>query len=145
MRDHLVCATTSVNKHILQSLLIPIVLAAISGCGELTDAATRLASDIEAGADHLGSEPGATYTIEHKTPSYPGQCTGPYTVQLDKVGALIIWCKDSAGETTDSHSTSYHSRFVDTPRTRILDKPAGSTLIIDLERQNGRAAITDVR
>lgn len=44
-----------------------------------------------------------------------------------------------------SHSTTYHSRFVDTPRTWILDKPAASTLTIDLQRQGGRAVIVDVR
>ena len=35
--------------------------------------------------------------------------------------------------------------FVDTPRTWIVDKGAGETLIIDLERRGGRAVITDVR
>jgi hypothetical protein len=65
-------------------------------------------------------------------------------VQLDKVGALIIWCKDETGTTVSSHSTSYHARFVDTPQTYILEKPAGSTLIIDIERRAGRAVITSV-
>ena len=38
-------------------------------------------------------------------------------MQLDKVGAMIVWCKDAAGE----------------------------TLILDLERRGGRAVITEVR
>jgi hypothetical protein len=122
-----------------------ILLAAVSGCDAFTDAATRLASDIEAGANRLGGEDGATYSIRHKTPSKPGECEGPYTVQLDKVGALVIWCKDTSGHTVSSHSTSYHARFVDTPKTYILDKPVGSTLTIDIERRNGRAVVTDAR
>jgi len=116
----------------------------VAGCDIFTDPATRLASGIEAGASQLGSENGDTYSIQNLTPSKPGECVGPYTVQLDKVGALIIWCKDAAGHVVSSGSTSYHARFVDTPRTYIVDKPAGSTLTIDLERRNGRAVIVDV-
>ncbi len=103
------------------------MLIAVTGCDVVTDAATRLAY------------------VRHQTPSASGQCTGPYTVQLDKVGAIIIWCKDASGETVSSHSTSYHGRYVDTPTTHLLDKEAGSTLTIDLERRSGRAIVTDVR
>ncbi|MDP9197968.1 MAG: hypothetical protein M3O07_01970 [Pseudomonadota bacterium] len=106
---------------------ILIVLIAVTGCDVVTDAATRLAY------------------VRHQTPSASGQCTGPYTVQLDKVGAIIIWCKDASGETVSSHSTSYHGRYVDTPTTHLLDKEAGSTLTVDLERRSGRAIVTDVR
>jgi hypothetical protein len=71
---------------------------------------------------------------------------GPYRVQLDKVGAIIVWCKDAAGDTTvSSHSTSYHARFVDTVETRIVDKPAKEALVIDLERRGGRVVIVGVR
>jgi hypothetical protein len=126
--------------------MVPIAaLAMLAACGIGTDAATRLASDIEAGAGHLGGEPGARYTIRHATPSRAGECTGPYKVQLDRVGAIVIWCKDEAGNTVSSHSTSYHARFVDTPGTFIVDKPARSTLEIDLERRGGRAVIANVR
>lgn len=62
-------------------------------------------------------------------------------MQLDKAGALIVWCKDAAGNVVASGSTSYHARFIDTPATYILDKPAGSTLAIDLERRAGRVVV----
>lgn len=114
-------------------------------CGVATDPATRLAADIEAGADRLLAQDGATDSILHATPSRPGQCEGPYKVQLDKVGAMIVWCKDAAGRTVSSHSTSSHARYVETPQTYLVDKGVGETLIIDLERRRGRAVITDVR
>jgi len=79
-------------------------------------------------------------------PSKKGECDNSYKVQLDKVGALIIWCKDKKNnQTLSSHSTSYHSRFVDTPHTYILEKSAGGTLFIELERRNGRVVIADVK
>ena len=131
------------GKRTWLSLLV--LLAVNAGCGIPTDAATRLASDIEAGESRLGREGGASYSIQHHTPSKPGECIGPYTVQLDKVGALIVWCKDDSGKTVSSHSTSYHARFIDTPQTYVLEKPAGSTLTIDIERRGSRAVVTDVR
>jgi hypothetical protein len=124
-------------------LLLLILLPTRAGC--VTDAATRLAYDIEAGAGRLGKADGARYSIFHNVPSKSGECMGPYTVQLDKVGALIIWCKDDSGHTVSSHSTSYHARFVDTPRTWILEKPAGEALTIDIERRHDRAVIAGVR
>lgn len=121
------------------------LLALAQSCDSFTDPATRLAADIEAASNRLGGAAGAAYTASHKTPSKAGDCAGPCTVQFDRVGALIVWCKDAAGATVSSHSTTYHARFVDTQRTFILDKPPGSALAIDLERRNGRAVIVDVR
>jgi hypothetical protein len=117
----------------------------LAACGFATDPATRLAADLEAGAGQLRPDNGATDSVHHATPSRAGQCDGPYRVQLDKVGAMIIWCYDAAGNTVSSHSTSSHSRAVDTPRTWIVDKGAGETLIVDLERRGDRAVITNVR
>jgi hypothetical protein len=64
-------------------------------------------------------------------------------VQLDKVGALIVWCKDMAGNTVASGSTTWHSRFIDTPQTHIVEKDAGTTLVIEIERRAGRAVVID--
>lgn len=127
--------------------MILIVAAAIAAtaCDFATDPATRLAYDIEAGAEILGSENGATFNIRHATPSKSGECSGPYKAQLDKVGALILWCQDAAGETVSSHSTSYHARFVEMPQTYLIDKEAGETLTLELERRGGRAVIVGLR
>lgn len=122
-----------------------VALLGLAACDFATDPATRLAADLEAGAGQLRTENGATDSVHHTTPSRAGECDGPYKVQLDKVGAMIIWCKDATGKTVSSHSTSSHAPYVDTPRTWIVDKGAGETLIIDLERRGGRAVITGVR
>jgi hypothetical protein len=122
-------------------VLLPVLL--LAGC--ITDAATRLAFDIKAGAARVGPADGASHVVEHRTPSRARECVDRYTVQLDKVGALIIWCMDGTGTTVvSSHSTSYHNRFVDTPRTYILEKGARETLLIRLERRQGRVVIAEV-
>jgi len=126
----------------LRRLLPLLLLMLVIACGFATDAATRLAYDIEAAVDLLGENEGARYTVYHQTPSKTGECEGSYKAQLDKVGALIIWCYDAEGQTVSSHSTTYHARFADTTQTYLLDKPAGATLTIELERRRGRAVIT---
>jgi hypothetical protein len=124
----------------------PVAIAAGLLVGCVTDAATRLAYDLEAAVGRLGREDGATYTLRHRVPSKSGECVGPYRVQLDKVGAIIIWCKDAFGDkTVSSHSTSYHRRFVVTPETHILDKPASEALIIELQRRGGQAVVASVQ
>ena len=78
------------SRRLKLTLTIFSFLALTAGCDAFTDAAIRIAYDIEAGAGHLGKEAGAIYSIRHKTPSKSGECVGPYMVQLDKVGALVI-------------------------------------------------------
>jgi hypothetical protein len=109
-----------------------------------TDAATRLAADIKAGAERTGRGAGATTLVQHEAPSRRGHCDGPYKVQVDKVGAIIVWCYDAGGNTVSSHSTSMHRPTVDTRETFIVDKGAGETLSIRLERLDGRVVITGV-
>lgn len=116
----------------------------LSGCGVFTDAATRLAFDIESSARKLKAD-GDRITLHHEMPSRPGECAGPYTVQLDKVGALVLWCRDADGKVLSSPGTSHHSRFVQTPETYYLHKGAGETLVIELERRGRHAVIIDVR
>lgn len=119
--------------------------AILSGCfGNFTDAATRLAADVQDGADRVGESEGAFTVVEHATPSRDGECEGPYKVQADKVGAIVIWCYDAAGNTVSSHSTTSHSTRVDSRATFIVDKGAGEPLHVRLERIAGRIVITDV-
>ena len=119
------------------------LLAALAGCSWLSDPATRLAYDLEAASGDLADEEGARLILVHETPSAAGQCEGAYRVQLDDVGALIVWCFDASGATVSSHSTTYHRSYVDTARTIIVDKPAGAPLRVELVRRNGRATIAE--
>lgn len=131
------------QRAMIRRTLLPFLLL-LTGC--FTDAATRLAYDIETSSQQVGNTDGARFTLAHRTPSKRGECEDGYKVQLDKVGAIIIWCKDKEGaQVVSSHSTSYHRRFVDTLQTTILEKKAGETLFIELERREGRIIIAEVR
>ena len=133
------------RRHLARLVPALVLAGVVAGCDLFTDAATRLAYDLESASTRLGSAPGSRYTLVHRTPSKSGECEGPYVVQVDRVGAIIVWCKDASGTTVSSHSTTYHGRFTDTPATVIVEKPAREPLTIDLERRNGRAAIVAVR
>lgn len=124
---------------------IPVLVAMLllPGCGAFTDAATRLASDIEAAAGKLKKD-GDRVTLHHQTPSRRGQCDGAYSVQLDEVGALVFWCRDDDGKVVSSPGTSSHRRFVRTLETYRVDKQAGEPLVIELERRGREAVIVDV-
>lgn len=131
-------------RYLIPRTLLLFSLLLLTGC--FTDAATRIAYDIETAAKRVGHFENSQFALAHHTPSKKGECDNSYKVQLDKVGALIIWCKDEKNDqTVSSHSTSYHSRFVDTPDTYILEKNARETLFIELERRNGRVVIADVK
>lgn len=129
----------------MRSALIFLSLLLLAGCHVLTDPATSLAYAIEAGASHLPSTDGARCTIRYEPPGSVAADGGSYAVQFDKVGALIVWYKDAGGKVVDSGSTSFLARFVDTPRTYKIDKPGDAPLLIDLEREHGRAVIVGVR
>lgn len=138
------CEAPSPAAAATRALMILVAALALSGCW--TDAATRLAQDLKSGAARLGPNEGAKASLVHRVPSRAGECTGPYRVQLDRVGAIIVWCKDATGAVTvSSHSTTSHGRIVDTPETYIVDKAAGEPLMIGLERLGGRVLISSAR
>jgi hypothetical protein len=124
------------------ALLALLAILALTSCDLLYDPATRLDAKIDAAADHLGNSEGATSIIKYRPPDIGRNSS--YAVQFDKVGALIVWYKNLEGTVTASGSTSHIAGFVDIPRTYMVEKPAGATLTIELERMHGRAVIAAV-
>lgn len=131
------------HPHLAAALLLTVALGA---CGDfLTDGATPLAYELEAGAKALGPSEHARLTLTHRPKASPEGCAGAYKLQLSAHAGLVIWCFDGAGKTTGSHITTYHLRFVDVPQTWILDKAAQTPTTLELERRNGRATVVAVR
>lgn len=132
--------------------LIPHVITAallllLSSCADfLTDGATRVAYELEQASAKLPAKNHARYVMQHLPKPRPEGCEGAYRLQLSADSLLGIWCFDSrSGAVTGSHTTTYHLRFVQVPRTWIVDKRSGEQTIITLERQTGRAVVVDVR
>lgn len=113
----------------------------LAGCTVMEDEATSLAYELERGVRQLDGKDGSTQIVVHDAKSRAPSNVRSLTVQFDKVGALIVWYKDAAGKVIESGSTSYHSRFVDTPETIIVDAQIESPLSIELHRRSGRAVV----
>jgi hypothetical protein len=111
-----------------------------------SDGATRIAYEIESGVAAFRRSDAKTASIRHVPEARPDGCAGAYTVQFTASSALVIWCKNPDGSgVQSSHTTTYHLRFVEVPRTYKLDKGAGEATIIELAKENGRVVVTAVR
>jgi hypothetical protein len=120
-----------------------------------SDAATRVAYDIESGRGKLASHEGARVEIPHDPRRWPEGCTGSYRLRIEKgaaenlghgnfrirpnSGSLSVGC-GSTGNWT-GRTTSYHLRFVDVPETVEIEKEGDEVVFIEVERRSGRAVL----
>ena len=121
-----------------------------------TDAATRVAYDIESGSKKLGSAEGSRVEIRHVPSRWPEGCAGSYTLHIGKGSAtadgngnfhinrdangLSVRCYNSSGN-PHAWGTTYHLRFVDVPEAVDIEKQGGAAAVIEVERRGGRAAV----
>jgi hypothetical protein len=136
------------------------VVAALLFMAGCSDAATRVAYDIESGTGRLGSSEGARLEIPHVPRSWPEGCSGSYTLRIEKgaatsdgqgnfrtkenSGGLSVRCYGSDGNEHRWHTT-YHLRFVDVPAPVEVTKNGGDTTVIEVQRASGKAVVTGVR
>jgi hypothetical protein len=121
-------------KH-LQIIAFLAVLAFLSGCNITTDAATRLAYDLEAGADRLIKSGKNELEVEHRPRSSPNGISGDYTILLQAVqrdrlsGTLAV---GSVGG--KRYGTSYHLNFMTVPKELSIRKAKGNPTYILLRK-----------
>jgi hypothetical protein len=124
--------------------------------GACTDAATRVAYDIESGSKTLGSAEGSRVEIRHLPSRWPDGCAGSYTLHIGKGTAtadgngnfhinrdadgLSVRCYNSSGN-PHAWGTTYHLRFVDVPESVEVEKPGGAAVVIEVERKSGRPVV----
>ena len=124
--------------------------------GACTDAATRVAYDIESGTGKLTSHDGARVEIPHDPRRWPEGCAGSYVLRIAKgaaenlghdnfhtrpnSGSLSVTCYGSSGN-RNGWTTTYHLRFVDVPETVEIEKKADEKVFIEVERRSGRAVL----
>ena len=121
-----------------------LLMLSLAAC---SDGATRIAYQIEAEAPKAAKSVDGRHTITHfPKREWDSGCADAYRIQFSEKSLLVIWCIDSkTGETTGSHSTSYHLRFVDVPGTWIVDKAAGQPTYIDLQKSAEKPLVVNVR
>ena len=116
----------------------------LAGC---TDAATRIAYDLEAGAKSLRASPESRATVRHEPSRLPEGCDGAYALEIGRgakgdpgKGSIVVKC--------DGHGlyyTTYHLNFVVVPATVGVRKAAGEPVLLQLEKRGDEIALTEAR
>jgi hypothetical protein len=116
----------------------------LAGC---TDAATRIAHDIEAGAKSLQASAETRATVRHEPSRWPEGCEGGYALEIGRgargdpgKGSITVRC---AGR--GLYYTTYHLNFVVVPATVSVRKEAGAPVLLLLEKRGGGIALTEIR
>jgi hypothetical protein len=137
-----------------------VVVAALLFMAGCSDAATRVAYDIESGTDRLASNDGARLEISHVPRSWPEGCSGSYTLRIEKgaatsdgqgnfrttedSGGLSVRCYGSDGN-EHRWRTTYHLRFVEVPAPVEVRKNGGDPAVIEIQRASGKALVIGLR
>jgi hypothetical protein len=125
------------------------LLAGISGCGDYTDAATRLAYEIEREAKALQQSGEATRVFTHRPKSAPEGVDDAYTVKFALgyagKGGLTVSGFNIAQKKQVGYGTSYHLRFVQVPKDLTVSKPAGEPVVVVLTRVGDAVHVTELR
>ncbi len=117
----------------------------LSACTGPSDPAARLAEDIKQATRQLAAQDGSRHTLIHRTPSKPGECAGPFNVQIDQSGLVFVWCKDEAtAETRTTHEGKLDSGIT-AMESFILSKRPAEDLIIELARSQNKILIVSVK
>jgi hypothetical protein len=131
-----------------------ILALAFSGCGFMTDAATRLGDDVVNNARMLRRDSGVERTFVHEPRSSPDGCSAGYTVKFQASlnhpasgGSLLVGCK---GETNFralgySYSTTYHLNAVRVPSELSADKENGASLQVTLRKQGDTIDVVTIK
>jgi hypothetical protein len=128
------------------TLLALTLLGCLAGCGDfMTDAATRLAHEIEREAKALRSSNETTRAFTHKPKSSPEGVVGPYTVTFGGGPLGKGYLAFSKGAQEQWYHTSYHLRFVEVPESLKIKKAEGQSFVVVLKRSGDAVQVTELR
>lgn len=119
-----------------------------SGCGMImTDAATRLAFQIEDEVDAL-RESGATQrTFEHRPARWPEGIQGDYRVELKASsagGGRALSVTESHAGAVHYHTTA-HLNWAEVPETLVAEHREGEPTLVTIEMRGGKPVITALK
>jgi hypothetical protein len=116
-----------------------------SGCGmPLTDAATRLAFQIEDEVTKMRELGETRRTFEHRPARWPEGIAGDYVIELREStsgtrGALLV--NESRAGAVHYHTTA-HSNWVDVPATLVVTHAKGEAALVTIELRGAKPEIT---
>jgi hypothetical protein len=111
----------------------------------LTDAATRLAYDLERQAAAIRRSGESTLTFTHNPLNSPEGVTGAYTVTFKAGPTGTGFLGFSKGQQEVWYHTSYHLRFVVVPKDLKIRKAAGEPFRVVLRKSGDTVEVTGLR
>ena len=130
------------------------LLALLSGCFMITDAATRLATELGERAAELRSSGAEQLEFRHLPDGYPDGATGSYEITLREstrtppfTGALFIADVGSSSHQKHGYnwSTTSHLHHVGVPATLTIRKPAGEPTTFVLRKSGDAIDVVELR
>lgn len=117
----------------------------MAGCGDfMTDAATRLAYQIESEAKALRGSKETTRTFAHKPKSSPEGVTGAYVLTFVAGPLGKGYLAFSKGPQEQWYHTSYHLRFVEVPQDLKIRKAEGQAVQVVLKRSGETVQVAEL-
>jgi hypothetical protein len=127
-----------------------LTLLLVASCGDYTtDAATRLAYELEYESKALRRSGEATRTFTHTPKKSPEGVDGAYTVKfvLGQSGkrGIIVSGYSTTHQKPYGYGTSYHLNFVEVPKDLTISKLQGESVVILLTRIVDTVQVTALR
>lgn len=130
------------------------LLALLSGCFLITDAATRLAAELGERATELRASGSEQLEFRHLPDGFPDGATGSYEITLQQstrtppfTGALLVADVGSGSHRKHGYnwSTTSHLHHVGVPATLTIQKPAGEPTTFVLRKSGDAVDVVELR
>jgi hypothetical protein len=123
-----------------------LAVIAASSCILMTDAATRLAYDLEREAGNLRSSRATVRVFEHRPVGWPAGCKADFDLMLGAHSDIAVRCIDADHPPTSGfhYTTTYHLRFVTVPRALSVSRRNNASVRITLRKQGDEIIIDTI-
>ena len=119
---------------------------AASSCILMTDAATRLAYDLEREAAKLRSSQATVRVFEHRPVGWPAGCEADFDLMLGAGSDIAVRCLDAGHPPTSGvhYTTTYHLRFVKVPRALSVSRLTNASIRVTLRKEGDEIVVNAI-